>query len=76
MFEDLSKIIQKVMATRLEFISFDKSKSAGGKTGPGAAPQLELRDCWCNAVHVNPVGTDGRGRVEAAPPAQTDCTEP
>ena len=43
LFEDLSKIIQKVMATRLELISFDKSKSAGGETEPGATPQLERK---------------------------------
>ena len=43
LFEDLSKIIQKVMATRLELISFDKSKTAGGDTEPGATPQLERK---------------------------------
>ena len=42
LFEELSKLIQKVMATRLELISFDKSR-AGGVTEPGATPQLERK---------------------------------
>ena len=42
LFEELSKLIQKVMATRLELISFDKSRT-GGVTEPGATPQLERK---------------------------------
>ena len=43
LFEDLSKLIQKVMATRLELISFDKSRLTGGVGEPSAAPQLERK---------------------------------
>ena len=41
-FEELSKLIQRVMATRLELISFDKSRS-GGNIEPAATPQVERK---------------------------------
>ena len=44
LFEDLSKLIQKVMATRLELISFDKSRQSGVDTDASmATPQLERK---------------------------------
>ena len=45
LFEDLSKLIQKVMATRLELISFDKSRQSGADTSgsSSSAPQLERK---------------------------------
>ena len=48
LFEDLSKLIQKVMATRLELIAFDKSRQSAGVAGgaepaAGAGPQLERK---------------------------------
>ena len=40
---NVSGVIQKVMATRLELISFEKSRLAGGKSEPSAAPQFERK---------------------------------
>ena len=45
LFEELSKLIQKVMATRLELISFDRSRQSSAAADPAAAaaPQLERK---------------------------------
>ena len=53
LFEDLSKLIQKVMATRLELITFDRSRATGARE-PSAGPQLERKLSCVGGMRMGP----------------------